>query len=91
MYLEVVPYEQICRDNKYLPVQPLSLYNVGVWGMVVPLIPKSGSGTDASVLPAVFCGTELQSPSSTIQEPILTVTHGDLPFRKPVQRSLRAS
>ena len=85
-----MPDEQIYRDNKYLPVQPLSLYNVGVWGMVVPLIPKSGSGTDASVLPTVFCGTELQSPPATIQEPTLTATHGDLPFRKPIQRGLRA-
>ena len=89
MYLEVVPYEQIYRDNKYLPVQPLSLYNVSVWGMVVPLIPKSGSGTDASVLPAVFCGTELQFPSSAIQKPILTGRHRDLPFRKPIQGNQR--
>ena len=59
MYLEVVPYEQIYRDNKYLPVQPLSLYNVGVWVIVVAMVPKSGSGADASVLSAVFCGTEL--------------------------------
>ncbi|XP_045051825.2 olfactory receptor 7A10 [Desmodus rotundus] len=58
--------------------------------MVVTVIPKSGSGTDASVLPAVFCGTELQSPSSTILGAILAGTHGDLPFRKPIQGSLRA-
>ena len=67
-----MPAEQIHRDNKYLPMQHLSLYNVGIWDMVVALITKSGSGTDASVLPAVFCGTELQSPSSIIQEVILT-------------------
>ncbi|XP_024416502.3 olfactory receptor 7A17 [Desmodus rotundus] len=54
------------------------------------MVLKSGSGADASVLSAVFCGTELQSPSSTIQEPILTCTHGDLPFRKPLKGGLRA-
>ena len=54
-----MPDEQIYRDNKYLPVQPLSLYNVGVWVIVVAMVPKSGSGADASVLSAVFCGTEL--------------------------------
>ena len=33
---------------------------------------------------------ELQSPSSTILGAILAGTHGDLPFRKPIQGSLRA-
>ena len=84
-----MPDEQTHRDNKHLPMQPLRLYSVGVWGMVVPLIPKSGSGTDASVLPAVFCGTELQFPSSAIQKPILTGRHRDLPFRKPIQGNQR--
>ena len=38
------------------------------------VIPKSCSRTDASLLPTVLCGRELQSPSSTLQGAILTYT-----------------
>ena len=57
--------------------------------MVVAVISKSGSGTDGSLLLALMCGTDLQSPSSTLQGPILSGTLA-LPYRKFIQGSLGA-
>ena len=69
-------------------MQSCELYSDGGQDMVVAVIPESGLGTDGSLLPALMCETELQSPSSTIQGPILTGTWST--YKKFFRGSLRA-